>query len=770
MSSKTTIATSAAIISLSSLIPAYAQEYNFKQCFPALAELSEAETQEAKTFTQAPDFSGQNITIDADSVRMSDGNEAIFEGNVEIFSDNSSIVADKAIVSKDKKQLQAQGRIVFNHPNVVVEGQDFSVDVQHSALSISDTEYRLAGYRGHGEAEKIAIAPGEHSAILLDATFTTCPEDEPDWVLRSSEITLSVDGEWGEAWHNRFDVMDVPVIYLPYISFPLTDKRKTGFLMPKLDSSKSKGLDISTPYYINLAENYDATLTPRYMSERGTMMGGEVRYMSEQGLTKFYGEYLNDDKDSPIEEDRHAVKLTYQGGVWGDWKANVDLNQVSDDAYLNDFGFRGFNSVDTHIESLISFYQHHKEWFVEVNFRDFQSFGETSQPYRVLPEIVAEYTPDLGYENFKLTVPMEAAYFENEEQVKPEAIRLHTEPTLTWQWTQPAWEVSAETSLLASAYRQDGIESAVDGSTAVTSDNETITRAIPRVRLNSRMILERPMNWFGKAMTQTLEPRAQYLWVPYEDQSDIGLYDTSLLQDDFYGLFRKSPFSGIDRIVEADQVTLGVTSRLINDKNQEKLQFSIGQIFYLDNTKLDFLDEELELARGESALALDFNFDIRDTWFFHHGLQYDTDLGVTRKSYTKLDYKLDETHVVQVSHRFARDVSGNTISMAGVAGRWEIDENWQMFGSTYHDFENSRELESRIGFIYQSCCWSVQLAYESHIVTDLVSDTNPNEVSNETDNGIMLRFSFGRIGQSGNRHNVLEEGIFGHRRPYFINQ
>ncbi|WP_111980301.1 LPS-assembly protein LptD [Algibacillus agarilyticus] len=704
-----------------------------------------------------------SLVIEADSMTMQADGGAEFTGQVEVIQGGQKITANKASTSENRDVFVADGGVEFIGSNVKVNSESVTADMLNKSLIFTNSRYVLAQNVGHGNATELNVSESAKGVTLLDATFTTCPDHKnPEWELEASEIFLSADDERGEAWHSRFNVMGVPVLYIPYVSFPLTDKRKSGFLLPSIGSSSQHGLDIEQPYYWNIAPNIDATTSVRLMTNRGAMLKAEGRYLHQSGKSDLNVEWLGNDNDSRYNDSRSAVAFNYQGQAFGDWHTYVDLHSFSDDRYLSDFGFKNLNRVDTHVESIVSLYQLQKDWSLLVNVRQFEVFGDHLRPFRTLPEVKFEYFPALNIQNTSLSIPAEFAYFDTAEETRANAYRLHTQPTLKWQLNRPAWELGAEGSILATAYRQQTLD---------RSEYKNITRVLPRVRLNGRVIFERPLDWFGKPMTQTFEPKMQYLWVPEHDQSDIRFYDSTLLQDDFHGLFRVSRYSGVDRILEANQVTLGASSRLINDRNQEKLQVSIGQIFYLDDPKIEIVDEEDGQTRGKSAVAFDLAADIRKRWFLHYGLQYDTELKHTNKSQFTLDYRLDEGHFVQFSHRYARRVSDSRINMTGILAQWEVNKNWQLFSSYYHDFALSRNLESKIGVQYQSCCWGIQFSWQSRLLSDIeTDDSNSTLLNNEYDRGFLLRFSTGLGSQSDSTTNLLQDGTFGYRRPYFLNQ
>ncbi|WP_159084132.1 LPS-assembly protein LptD [Saccharobesus litoralis] len=734
-----------------------------KVCFaPETPQQRKAES-EGDSSQLALDITRQSVVIEANSMKMAQDGSASFHGQVNLTYGDSQISANTATTDRDKNKIIARGGIQFDSDVVEVTSRNVEADMTLKSLEFVESNYRFKQTPGHGSAKSLKVSDTDQGVTLSEATYTSCPpSDEPEWQLRSSEIFLSAETERGEAWHSRVEVLGVPVLYLPYVSFPLSEKRASGFLMPEIGSSSQNGADILIPYYWNLAPNYDATTELRMMTNRGLMLNNEARYMGSQGTGMVTFHWLNNDK-SFNGDARNAMQLMYNGQAWDDWQAYLNINNFSDDSFVSDFGFLSYNRVDTHIESVLSLYQQQKDWSVEINVRQFEVFGDHLKPYRALPEVKFEYFPELAWPHVSARLPAELVYFDTNEEQRGSALRVHTEPTMRWHKYEPAWELSAETSVLATAYYQERLQE---------NKHDTITRVLPRVRLNGQLFLEKPISWFGKPMTQTLEPRVQYLWVPQHDQDDIRFYDSTLLQDDFHGLFRVNRYSGVDRILEANQLTIGATSRLINDRNQEKLEFSIGQILFFNEPKGNIVDENEELARGESAVAMDLSADIRNTWFLHYGLQYDTQLEQTKKSQLTIDYRRDDGHFVQLSHRYAPNISNNKINMAGALGQWTIDQNWQVFASYYHDLTLSRNLESRLGFQYQSCCWGIQFSWQSSLLSELEADSlAQDEFSDEYDRGFMLRFTAGFGGNSrSNQQSLLQDGTFGYRRPYFLNQ
>lgn len=719
-------------------------------------------------------INSESLVILSDSTEVGVNQPARFTGRVSILNGNNRITADSAQISAQRDSLTAQGGIEFITPNVTVKSDSLDADIEQKVLQLNDSNYQLDNFLGHGQANVFRIDQNNRQVELEDASFTNCPpQNRPDWQIKSNEIRLDIDDEWGQAWHSRIEVFEVPVLYLPYISFPLSDKRKSGLLYPSISTSTQRGLDVQIPYYWNIAENMDYTLTSRLMTDRGAQFGNEFRYLSDTYEGELFVEWMPHDRQYATQEtldsgQRSAMTWIHNNQFANGWEFAADLTFVSDDSYVSDLEFRDINSVDTYVERTLNLEKITRDWTLEFSMRDFEVFGQHLKPYRTLPEIRYWYGGLSNSSGWSFELPMEFAWFQARDVSLPEAVRTHIEPELSWSVYQPAWEFRAETSLPATYYWQEKMQDDL----VLHGDYEEISRVMPRFRVNSRLIFERPLDWFGRAMRQTLEPRAQYLYVPYREQSAIGLYDTALLQDDYLGLFRENRFSGLDRIPESNQVTLGVTTRLLNDENREKLRFSVGQILFLNESRTDFVDYNESTEKGESALAAELDFDIRKTWFLHYGLQYDTENEETRKSQLTLDYYADDSHMFQLGHRYVRDVSGSQIQQVNLTSLWQLDEQWRGYASYHYDLELDRTVESRIGLLYESCCWQLTFGWQTKIKSNLSSDDSQSStVTEERDSGMLLSFTIRGFGASSTQSaKILNGGIFGYRKPYFLNQ
>ena len=695
------------------------------------------------------------IQVKANRSEIQQDTVAIFDGKVDILSDNAQIKADTARIDKNSRQLTASGDVSYRNEQILVNSKSVLLNTDSGQLALDDTNYRLTLFNGRGAAENIDLNK-EQGITLEDVTFTTCPTGTEDWLIRASSISLQNDEAWGEATNTRFYVKGVPVFYLPYFAFPVTEQRQTGLLYPEISSSSSTGVTYEQPYYWNIAPNYDMTLSPRLMSNRGIQVKTEFRYLTEGHQGQVNLEFLPSDRDTTSGDDRYFYRYTHSGKVSDNWYISADINGLSDDNYIVDLGSDYYSRADTHLYQTIGLNYFSEQLDFSVNFRDFEVIGDHPSTYRALPEMKLFYQTD-KLAGFEFRLRSELAYFDNDLAEEPNATRFHIEPSIALPYQNQWGEFLAEVSLLNTYYHQENIEN--------TQLSEEVNRTIGQGRLYGALNFERRSTWFGEEMLQTLEPKVQYLYTSYEDQTDIGLYDTTRLLNNFEGLFRGQEFTGLDRISDNNQVTVGLTSRFLDKNNREQFKVSVGQIFYLTDNKVI----EASKSDDRSALAAELDWQIGKKWFAHTEVQVSTKTDKVERSGLSLEYQAGKDKIIQLTHRFVRDLSGERIDQVGVTASWPIAENWHWVGRWYKDLTLKRTIESYTGIQYESCCWSIQFVAQRHLSNRF--DATGLQSINEFDSGIGLNFSF-KFGsgerRSGSRR-MLEDGLFGYRQSYLLN-
>ncbi|KTF12419.1 LPS assembly protein LptD [Pseudoalteromonas sp. H105] len=699
------------------------------------------------------------IDIRSDDIELLGTQSAEFTGNVDINTLNMSLSAQSALIDKQRGLLNATGPITYRDAISQVDSAGLNADLNNSEISLLGADYTLTEQQGHGGAEKLTV--NESGLNLLNASFTTCPDETPLWAIQAEEILLSSESGWGETHDMVLRIMDTPVLYLPYFTFPIDDRRKSGLLTPNISSSDRYGVETITPYYWNIAPNVDATITPRYMSKKGVQLTSEFRYLTENSNGLLGLEFLQKDDSEPALKERFLFHWQQQSYFGDKWRANIDITNVSDDNYLTDLGSDYATRTDTQLYRTGSLSYLGERWRTDIKVQNFEVLGNHTESYAAWPQISFSQTEPYTLSDVEFTLDGELSHFTNSNAIIDKATRLHLEPKASYGYQEYAWSFLSEFSVLHTNYKQEG-------DLANSDYADSVSRTLPKVRLYSQLNFERDTTLVTNGI-QTLEPQLQYLYTPDKDQSDIGLYDTTKLQDDFFGLFRDKRFSSVDRIASANQFTLGATTRLFSDKNEELFNFSAGQIFYLNDSAKPTAQGIDPNTNYNALFAAQTMIHWHRRWYLSGGIQYDADGKQIIQSNVTLDYKGDNNQLVQLNHRYANDVSGNTIEQVGLFTSFPISEQWQFVNSYHRDLETGRSIEIFSGLQYESCCWAFQLTARRQIETDLNQSIGQEQAT--FDSSIGFNIVLKGLGSKSryDAQKLLQQGIFGYRRPYFLN-
>jgi LPS-assembly protein len=721
------------------------------------------------------------VPVIDDSIRITSKYSSIekdqvanFSGNVTLIDKSQTITADQLTFDRLLMKFNAQGNIHYQNQSIDILAGELNASKDDQSSVMLDTSYQLYGNSGHGSAGELQINSKE-GLSLLDSTYTTCIGDEPDWQIKASEIEISADGSAGQAYHAQIRLFGVPVLYLPYFSFPVSKQRKSGFLYPKIASSSNSGLEVETPYYWNIAPNMDATITPHYMSKRGTQLKTEFRYLTDLQSGNINVEYLNKDNAITSNNDaRYLARIQHIGTFSDDFRAYVDYTTISDDNYLVDIGSKEYSSNDAYLYQIGELSYFGKNWQTTVKIQDFEVLGDNQSSYKTLPHIEALvqqpftlFAEQALQGQFELYSELTSFQAEKNQQVS--ANRYHVEAGLNFPISTPAWFFNSELKLMHTYYQQNDIQE-------VSALTKNVNRTLPKVRFHGGINFDRTLSLFGKNYTQTIEPQIQYLYIPEKDQTDIGLYDTTNLQDDYNGLFRDRSYSGLDRIAGANQYTWGITSRVLDQSNLEIFRLSVGRIQYVDDNNI--FDELIDntntdsnvdaLTSQQSSLAANLFYRLNNKWQISSDIQYNTIENFTNKSKMSLNYQINKYNSVQLNHRYTRNVSGSSLEQASVLASVAITKDWSFVGRLTEDLKLSRSLESYAGIQYESCCWALRIAYHRYINSGL---SNDGENRDEFNSGFVLQFIIkGLNGEPGSigTQEMFDSSIFGYKSPYYL--
>jgi len=697
----------------------------------------------------------EQVQVKADSTEINYPNKAIFHGNVKFRQGGTLIKADNAKYSGADNIFNATGNLFYQDERLTLQSDSLSTSLDGKNTELLETKYWLNGLAVHGNAKSFIVEDGRY-LTLNDALFTTCPDDQPDWSLNAKEIRIDSEDDWATVKQATLRVFDVPVFYFPYLTLPVSDKRSSGFLYPSIGSNSQNGLEIATPYYWNIAPEYDLTLTPRIMTERGIQLATEFRYLTGKQQGQFTLEYLHQDR-SYDDSSRYLINWAHGGSINENWRISSDFTHVSDDNYFVDIGSDLANKTDNQLIKNIELSYYQTDWWLNFKVQDIQVLGETTSAYRLLPQVSLHSYQNMINTYLEYDIHSEFSAFEKSNNQLDKANRLHIEPTLRMPLNYSSGSLTGEVSLMQTWYQQSDQD----------QKNQNISRSLAQFRLHGMLNLERD---FSTKLVQTLEPQIQYLKVPYQKQSHINLYDTVLLRDDYHGLFRARRFSGLDRIADTDQITLGMTTRLKSHENQERLKLSIGQTFYFRESKMATLDgaANTELA-GQSALAGELDFTLGKDWYVSQAIQFNQDQSKITQSKSTIDYRYSDNKIVQLSHRYVKEINDGKLNQLGMQAFWPINHQWTFVGNYYRDINLNRTIESFVGLQYESCCWALRVQAYRQLKAQYDEDLTQSQ-QQTFDTGINFSFQIRGLGASGKQQaqEMLSQGLFSYRRPYYF--
>lgn len=708
----------------------------------------------------------QSLTIISNHTAIEKNQFAKFTGGVTLLTPTDTIKANQIELNRQDLMVNAEGDIHFQNEGINVFASKLNASKALGGTTLNDTTYQLVTSAGRGAAKAISVSQ-DGILSLINSSFTTCFGEKPDWNIQASKININANKKQLEAYNAKFEILDVPVFYVPYFTMPIGDERHSGLLYPSMRSSVNSGFELRLPYYINIAENLDATVTPRYMSRRGVQLNTEFRYLFGQQSGVIDVEYLNRDLNLIQNKDpRYLARVQHIGTFSDRFRAFVDFTTISDDNYLIDLNSEQYNSNDAYLYQVGEISYFGDTWSAKVQLQDFEILGNYTSSYRTEPHIELSKSQAIPFGNAMFNIYSELTRFTTDESNRPNAERYHIEAGFNLPIRRPGWFINSEVNLLQTTYRQDNIP-------VNSMLKEKVSRTLPRVRIHTGMNFDKTLTYKNKNYTQTIEPQLQYLYIPSKDQSGIGLYDTATLQDDFDGLFRDRRFSGLDRIAEANQYSWGLTTRILDPQNQERLRLSLGRIVYLNTT--NEANSLIQDTLTASALATEMYFRIHDDWQFSSEIQYNTQTNSTNQSQSNIDYQFKKNQTLQLNHRYTRNVSGNTLEQLSLLGNVNVGQKWQFVGRVTQDLQNKRSLESYVGIQYSSCCWGLRFSFHRNINSTI--DELQNNVTNidnrqAFDSGFKLNFVYNGVGSqqvSDNISDMFNSSIFGYKRPYFLN-
>ena len=754
---------------------------------------------------------------------------AKFKGDVTVRQGSRQFESDTASLDKNRNYGQFEGNVRFRENGILLVGDKGDLQMDSGRATLENTAYVMHEQKARGSASRI-VRNEDSTLELADATYSTCPPGDKGWQLSGQNVTLDMDSGQGLAKNAVVRVQRLPILFTPYLSFPIDDRRKSGFLYPTLSQSSDNGLDFSIPYYLNIAPNYDATLTPRYMSKRGSMLENEFRYLigntqGELGLSSL----LNKDelkKENPYyDEHRWLINYRQKTDLTSNWMAEVDYAKASDKNYLDDFSTSLNLSANSPLNQRVGTRylggDTNHSWLLSLDAHQYQNMNQTADdPYNKLPQIklsgnwlassslslnyVADYTKftrddNWHYVNETLVNPSDSVYQSNYDsgygikRVNGERLYLETGAGYSFDWSyafiRPAVKVQHVEYRMTDLSETDVITdlNSAYGNFTSTDYTESPKTTVPTFSLDSGHYFDRFTNIGGTEFIHTLEPRMKYLYSPYKKGQEMNpVFDTALMNFNYNSLWRDSRFSGYDRLGDANQLSLGLTTRLIEDDGFERVRFGVGQIIYFEDRQLwispnagidpGIIDQDQDTDPNDEAkrlqedmkdsvspLASELVYNISHNMNVRQDLMWDTNNNELDSYGLYYQYKPGDRRVLNAGYRYLRQAdryvkneqngyvddpnnpgtyltTDNNLSQTDLSVAWPVSNNWSAMSRWQYDLTNKRNLEILSGVEYNSCCYQVRVLWRKWVDDDDNID-HPNSKS-----GIFLQFVLRGLG------------------------
>ncbi len=618
-----------------------------------------------------------------------------FRDNVLLVYGDQRLRTDDLIYDPETGRVELPGWLEYTDAVIRMRADSAAYNTETSEGRFVGVNYYIAGAEGAGHAGQVMML-GPEQARVETFDFTTCDVEDPDWQLKAGKVDLDFDRGIGTARNARLEFKGVPLLYSPWLSFPLDNRRKSGFLYPQIGFSSDNGVDLAVPWYWNIAPNMDATFTPRLIGDRGLSLGNEFRFLTRRQAGSVRLDYLADDDEA--DRDRWLARLRYRARLAEDWSTRITLNRVSDEDYFFDLGNDLESSTIQYLRSDLTLLGQGRFWTMRTTFDTFQVLDrdvpDDREPFDRLPRIEFDGEWPLG-DGFTMSLDSEAVYFDRAEGTT--GARLDLLPELSWRMVRPGGFLEPAVGLRATAYSLD--DAPADDSPA---------RVQPIFSVDGGLVFERET---PSGHLQTLEPRAFYLYVPGRSQNDFPVFDTRELTFGFAQLFQTNRYAGADRQTDANQLTLALTSRLLSRSDgRSLLDASIGQILFFDDPSVR-LPGEPEDDRELSATVGEVNWRPTDRFLFNTGLQWDPDDNRIDVAAFGLRWKGKDARQIQLGYRFRRD----RVDQFDIRWRYPLTAELNLISRVNYSLKDDEPLELLGGLEYESCCWAVRASIRRYV-------------------------------------------------------
>jgi len=712
-------------------------------CTPELACGCEApSTSRAPLLPKRPPAGreGGKIDLSSDAATLGTNGDATLQGNVRVRQGDREIRAEDVEYDGDANAFKVNGKVEYEDPLLEVTGNDGSYSPTAGA-DFKAAQFEMKESTARGEAKSLNLTP-QGILHLNGVRFTTCPRNDQSWQLKARELTLNTSEQVGTGRGTRVDFKGVPILYMPWASFPLGDQRKSGFLFPSGGHTTRSGFQVAVPYYFNIAPNADFTFEPVMYSKRGLDFSGDTRFMSERNKSDLLYHILPG--DDLAMRDRHYVALKNTTELPAAFRFSINAANASDQQYFEDFSNGPEGTSVAFVERLAQLSYRDEHWRFAAEAQQFQTITrdilDPQRPYARVPRILASADYGLGQTGV-ITYGFDSETVNFQRDASITGWRADVTPKIGLNFEGAGYFLKPEVQYRYTTYALDN---------TVPGQVDSPSRSLPIQILDAGLLFERPTGSHGQR-TLTLEPRALYLHVPYRNQDQLPIFDTGLPDLSLVQLFSTNRYVGADRVSDANQVSMGVTSRLLNSTNGTQfLTATLGQTLYFRDPRILLPGETPRdnysdfIAQVTLTAYKDWNIDL--------GTQWNPDSDQTQRSTVNLQYRPADDQVVNAGYRFQQ----GRIEQTDVSAAWPVTQKWNAFARYTYSMRDDKALERFVGFEYKSCCYHVRVLGRRFV----------SNRTGEQDTGIYFQLELTGLASVGSAaDSFLETAIRGYSPP-----
>lgn len=688
------------------------------------------------------------IDIESDDAQLNDTGRSILRGNVLVRRDTTILSSDEVhyTVEGQSESVDAIGSLQVWDQGAYLTGSRGQMVMNNEITIIENSTFRFPEAHAHGSATRVQLS-GNDLIKANEVRYSTCNPDDEQWFLEAERLRLDKSDDQGTARNVWVTFKGVPIFFSPYLSFPLSDARKSGFLAPNAGVTSSTGVEATVPYYFNIAPNMDATVGLRTMAERGIQLQGEFRYLFGWGQGSFTSEVMAN--DNKTDDSRIGVSLEHYSQLTSRWRTDLTFDWVSDSEYFEDLGTSLAVSSQSFLEQRADLSYSGDNFYLLTRAQHYQTVDSdlpgTSRPYGRLPQIYL--ATGFHERNLRLNVntTAEVVHFDRRDSVT--GVRWDLRPNVTFPYRTASGFIVPKAILRYTGYSL---------SNEPRTQDDAPSRLVPSFSIDSGLFFDRPFSFGARQLTQTLEPRLYYLFTPFDRQDDLPVFDTGEFTFSFAQLFRDDRFSGADRLSDANQLTMAVTSRFLDQASGAELgRISLGQIRYFRDRKVTLPGSRVDTSSSSDFVA-EVVANLDERWRVSAGTQWDSDANQSDRNVVAVRYQPDERRVLNVHYRFVRDAVDQSVEQTDVSFAWPVSRYWRAVGRWNYSLEDNQTVGVFSGFEYESCCWGLRVVGRRYLIGN----------NGEYNSGIFVQFVLKGLTSVGNATEFLGRSVPGYRNEF----